>query len=121
MSKVTTSRQLAFSRQSGRCYYCNLPIWLGNPDLFSARYGLTLGETAFLRCTAEHLVARSDGGSDDPSNIVAACDHCNKKRHRRPVPLEPAPYKGLVDRRMSQGRWHWATLLSKLASVREDR
>ena len=119
--KITTGRQIAFSRQSARCYYCKLPMWLGHPGSFPARYGLTLKEAAILQCTAEHLVARSDGGSDDPSNIVAACDHCNKKRHARPIPLEPGPYKRLVDQRMSQGRWHRARLRSKLASMREDR
>jgi hypothetical protein len=118
MSKmITTGRRIAFSRQSARCYYCKLPMWLGHPGSFPARYGLTPKEANFLQCTAEHLVARSDGGSDNPSNVVAACAHCNRKRHSRRKPLEPEALKRLVDRRIGQGRWHVATLHSKLASV----
>ncbi|WP_370315223.1 HNH endonuclease signature motif containing protein [Roseivivax marinus] len=58
-----------------------------------------------LRCTAEHLQARSDGGKDTFDNIVAACWFCNTRRHNQKVPLEPEAYRQHVRRRMSAGRW----------------
>ncbi|WP_339009581.1 HNH endonuclease [Aeromonas popoffii] len=37
--------------------------------------------SAVLQCTGEHLQPRSNGGSNQPANIVAACRHCNGTRH----------------------------------------
>ena len=31
----------------------------------------------------DHIVPRADGGSHDPSNLRAACEHCNKSRGAR--------------------------------------
>ena len=95
MSKsLQRSRQLAFNRQGGKCFYCGLPMCLngqsGPPQ---------------LRCTAEHLKARSEGGSDTPSNIVAACWHCNYTRHKCKHPLDPQSYRDKVRRRMDRGAW----------------
>lgn len=59
-----------------------------------------------LRCTAEHLVARSSGGEDTPSNIVAACAHCNHTRHRRESPPTPEEYLAEVIKRVRRNGWH---------------
>ena len=99
-------RTTAFSRQSGRCYYCELPMWQDNPVEFAAKYRITSGQARSLRCTAEHIVARQDGGSNSRSNIVAACWVCNSRRHRRKVAPSPELYKQHVRRRINQGRWH---------------
>ncbi len=117
MFKATDkARKDAYFRQSGRCYYCQQPMWLGNPGSFSIQYGLTNRDAARFQCTAEHLKARQDGGSDDAFNIVAACAFCNRARHRRPRALEPEPYKQFVHRLQSRGHWHSPKLLSKLAT-----
>jgi DNA-directed RNA polymerase subunit RPC12/RpoP len=60
-----------------------------------------------LRCTAEHLLPRSDGGSDLPENIVAACAHCNHTRHKRKRPPDPKTYRADVMRRVARGGWHY--------------
>ena len=99
-------RNTAFSHQSGRCYYCEVPMWPDNPVEFAAKYGMTSGQARSLRCTAEHLVARQDGGSNSRSNIVAACWFCNSHRHRRKIAPPPELYKQRVLRRIRQGRWH---------------
>ena len=31
----------------------------------------------------DHIVAQADGGSHDPANLRAACEHCNKARGAR--------------------------------------
>jgi hypothetical protein len=36
-------------------------------------------------CTAEHLVPQSQGGTDDPQNIAAACKLCNNSRDQEVV------------------------------------
>lgn len=93
--QLLSSRQLAFDRQGGHCFYCGFPMWLSGA-----------GHPPRLRCTAEHLVPRSQGGTDRPGNIVAACAHCNGTRHKRKCPPEPAKYRDDVMRRIKQGRWH---------------
>lgn len=104
-TQLKHSRQLAINRQRERCYYCGPLMCLES----------TLGPRPLL-CTAEHLLPRHDGGSDDPSNIVAACLHCNKTRHRKKVPPDPASYKAEVLRRLMKGRWHPREVLAWSAS-----
>lgn len=105
--KLQRSRQLAFDQQEGKCYYCGFPMWMPGAH----------GPSQLL-CTAEHLTARSEGGSDDPSNIVAACIHCNQTRHKLKQPPNPDLYKAHVQSRIKKDRWfphhvrQWATSIS---------
>lgn len=99
-------RATAYARQSGRCFYCDSPMWTSNPREFALKHNITLAQAMRLQCTGEHLEARQDGGSDSLSNIVAACWHCNQRRHRRKEAPPPEHYKQFVRKRMSQGRWH---------------
>lgn len=39
--------------------------------------------------TADHITPKSEGGTDDPSNLRAACVLCNSGRGA--APLDPAP------------------------------
>jgi 5-methylcytosine-specific restriction endonuclease McrA len=103
---LSVPRSLAFSNQSGRCFYCNEPMWAENPHEFALKHKITLGQAKHFQCTGEHLKAHKDGGTADQNNIVAACWFCNQKRHKRKTPLPPDQYKQLIDRRMTQGRWH---------------
>lgn len=93
-TQLQRSRRSAFHRQQGRCYYCGLRMWLAGPP-----------GPELLRCTAEHLLARSEGGGNDRRNIVAACWRCNHARHaggRRP---NPEIYRGEVQRLMRCNKW----------------
>lgn len=80
---LARARTVAYTRQSGGCFYCALAMWLDNPLEFASKYGITLGQAKRFQCTAEHLEARQDGGTAFQSNIVAACRFCNQHRHRR--------------------------------------
>ena len=91
-STIQRSRQSAFDRQEGKCHYCGLRMWLHG----------TTGPIQLL-CTAEHLIARSEGGTAAPSNIVAACRHCNQTRHKRKNPPPPERYQAEVQRRIARG------------------
>jgi len=116
MTALTRLRTKAYSRQEGRCCYCGLPMWQTSPDELK-HLGLRPRTLAPLRCTAEHLLARQDGGRDEPGNIAAACVHCNGLRHRRKTPPPPDVYRTIVQKRLAKGKWHPPAL----AGLRQDR
>lgn len=112
------SRSTAFERQGGRCYYCNFPMWRGSIEHFARLHGITFGQARQFQCTAEHLLARQDGGGDGRGNIVAACLVCNQRRHKRKQPPEPEIYRELVQRRLNRGQWHITCALNNSKSSR---
>ena len=114
-TRLDRSRSAAYARQSGRCYYCEFPMWLDDPAAFCVRHNLTPKLAKLLRCTAEHLKARRDGGNDEAGNIVAACLTCNQRRHRPKLPLSPEQFREHVRARLRQGRWHPSKMLLALA------
>lgn len=103
---VIKHRSAAFDRQSGRCYYCGIQMWSDTPEAFARIYGLSLRQTRHFQCTAEHLVAKQDGGRDTRFNIAAACLLCNQRRHKLKNAPKPKEYKALVQKRLSKGSWH---------------
>ena len=113
---IAKKRQQCAMQQGFRCYYCQSPIWEHDPDTFCRRFGITAGQVPFFRSTAEHLLARQDGGTDAASNLVAACHFCNGHRHRTPNPKPPERYLHHVRRRMARGKW-LAPLIGKLPDV----
>ena len=114
-SRLVKLRRSAFLAQSGCCFYCGLPMWEDDPERFSRTLGPTVRQAQKLRSTAEHLHARCDGGLDIPSNIVAACAHCNQKRHGgRKVARNWTEHKAWVQRRLGVGQWFDKDLLTRL-------
>ena len=104
-NRYKSARDAAFKVQGGRCFYCNLPMWRSSPQEL-APLGLRPKTANPLRCTAEHLVAKCDGGGNGGVNISAACWLCNVRRHRRKNPPDPSTYKAFVQRKMAKGTWH---------------
>ncbi|WP_156968873.1 HNH endonuclease [Arenimonas metalli] len=78
----------------------------GDLGRFAASFGLSPALASRLSCTAEHLLARQDGGSDIVSNIAAACLHCNQTRHRMRPPPGPVAYRRIVNKHLQAGQWH---------------
>jgi 5-methylcytosine-specific restriction endonuclease McrA len=111
--KLSFIRKSAYSRQLGLCYYCKMPMWQGCSRSFQERYNLSPVQASRFMCTAEHLLARQDGGRDLVTNIVAACVYCNQHRHMRPIPLEPPLYEKLVTNRIKRNRWHGLEIIGK--------
>ena len=99
-------RSDAFRSQSGLCYYCKSAMWLNDIKSFAIKHSISINEAKRFQCTAEHLTARCDGGSNMKNNIVAACLFCNKKRHQRKNPPVPLKYLAFIQRRLKQGKWH---------------
>ncbi len=105
---LNKSRLKAFNLQQGRCIYCELPMWLDHPDAFAKKYKTSIKGAALFKCTAEHLLAKQDGGKDVESNIVAACHFCNQKRHKCRKPKDPIAYKHHVITKLCKGKWNSA-------------
>lgn len=118
MALTLKDRRLrAHAQQDGLCFYCCLPICEGDMQPFRRRYGLTAREAESLLSTAEHLVARKDGGTDGNSNVVAACWTCNEGRHQRKNrDLDWLKFRTLVQNRMRQRKWRPRSLLAKILS-----
>lgn len=113
MNPLKKIRHSAFIRQKGKCYYCNFSMWQDSAESFAKRHGITVKQARHFKCTAEHLVARQDGGRDVGWNIAAACIRCNRLRHQRKVPMEPEQYQSYVQKRVEKGGWHEARLASR--------
>ena len=107
MSNIKALRQKAFLSQNGRCHYCGCPMWEHDPTSFAKQHGISLKTTRRLQSTAEHLIARQDGGSDTAGNVVAACLHCNAHRHLGREASAPSAerYRARVQMLVSRGRW----------------
>lgn len=106
MPKLKRLRTQAFHEQGGRCYYCGLPMWLYTPPSLAAVGGRKYLVSPALHCTAEHLLAKCDGGPDRGDNIAAACEFCNRRRHRRKCAMSAESFRERVRKRMAKGGWH---------------
>jgi hypothetical protein len=118
MSKqLYRSRQSAFAAQEGLCFYCRCAMWRRSPDELTKAYGISEKLAKKLQCTAEHLKPRGEGGGDATCNIVAACLHCNRTRHKRKSPPSPEHYLSIVRSRLAKGKWHPAGIAKVLSDV----
>lgn len=115
-SNLSKKRFVAFNKQAGRCYYCGSPMWNDNPEEFAKYHKISMSYAARFQCTAEHLLARCDGGNNSPENIVAACLFCNNARHKRKKPPAPVQYKSIIQTRLRKGKWHPKKLQHLLCS-----
>ena len=102
MRRLVRHRHAAWLRQGGCCYYCDRATWEEVAETFAGGQGLTKRQIRLLRSTAEHLIARQDGGTDAAANIVSACWFCNSRRHRTRRPLDAARYRLRVQRGLTK-------------------
>jgi len=105
MKALKNLRRKKMIAQRGRCFYCDLPMWDEDLDPCLPISCRSAGLRKILRCTAEHLHPRTEGGANTTDNIVAACWYCNNSRHRRRQPLSPEAHRAHVQQRMAAGRW----------------
>lgn len=105
MGATKNIRKKKMIAQGGRCYYCDLPMWDDAVATVTQEHCRMKTPLKVLRCTAEHLHPRSEGGLDTAKNIVAACFFCNNQRHRRKRPRSPKAHRQHVQQRMVAGKW----------------
>ncbi len=120
MNTIQKRRQKAFVAQSGLCYYCMAPMWLGaeSRSVFARQFAVSNIIAGALECTAAHLEPRAVGGANSDTNIVAACKYCNQKRGGMcPVP-SPKLFRITVAQKVMEGRWHGASHLSLMRHSR---
>ena len=104
-------RRQALAHQQGRCFYCGLPVWEANGKRFAREHGIARAVARYLRCTAEHLVARQDRGASIRENIVAACWWCNHQRHHEGEKApKPDSWQTTTRARVGAGKWHPAVV-----------
>lgn len=72
------ARRLVLESAAGRCHYCG--------DVFD-------------ELTIDHVIPLSRGGSNSPTNLVAACLGCNQTKADRLFAEHPSPMKSAVSRR----------------------
>ena len=80
-------RTSAFYAQSGRCFYCGLPMWLTAPS----ELGLKASKARAFQCTAEHLVAQQDGAETCPGTWwprIAGATRGGTSGRDQPLPLK---------------------------------
>lgn len=106
MSNLKNIRKSAFTQQNGKCCYCGFHMWQDSAESFAKLHGITVKQARHFQCTAEHLLARQDGGRDVRENIAAACIRCNQLRHKRKYPMAPEQYQQHVISRVHKGGWH---------------
>ena len=104
-NRIRNHRQSAFLYQAHQCFYCGCPMWEDEPEKFAERHGLPLELARLARCTAEHVQAKCDDGTNARVNIVAACQHCNQTRHQTPEPLDSIQYRKFVRDNVKHSRW----------------
>jgi len=112
-NKIRKYRRKAYQQQHGLCFYCGKPMWLDDLHAFANRYAITISQAKQFRCTAEHLIAKQDGGKNSQTNIAAACIFCNRLRHARKMPLAPLEYKKIVLKRLRKSGWNAFVPLSQ--------
>ena len=115
--KLRRFRKVAACKQQHRCHYCDAPMWAARPEAFAERHGLRLEDCVHFQCTAEHVIARRDGGGER-RNIVAACRCCNIARHEAETPMSAEAYREHVQRAVGGSTWLTALLLSQETDVR---
>jgi hypothetical protein len=72
MTVTKSLRRFVEQRAHERCEYCHYPL-------------LVSGGTLHV----EHIVPRSQGGSDDPENLALSCQRCNGHKADKMEGLDP--------------------------------
>lgn len=73
-------RRRLSNRQGRRCIYCGRRMLRATP----------YNQLDDRRETIDHVLPRSKGGTNDPGNLVAACQGCNHKKADRIVTVAVA-------------------------------
>lgn len=121
MTRAQRHRRSAFIRQGGLCFYCRQPM-LPPGQLHALAQHLDISErvASEIQCTAEHLQARCDEGTDRHDNIVAAHRECNNRRHRMKPAPPPDTLTSLVQAQLQAGCWFRRPVQRALDQMRKS-
>ena len=65
--------KVLFAEQNGKCYYCKCDTVLPGPMLHRNKPSKNMA-------TREHLIPKSEGGTNSPINLKMSCYECNSNR-----------------------------------------
>jgi hypothetical protein len=82
--------QKRFGRGLIKCAYCGIDLIDEEYLNWHRSHGLEDGELK-TNASADHIVPRSRGGLDYPTNLVPCCKSCNSKKKDRIFPDEWVP------------------------------
>lgn len=89
MAVSAATRTIVRERARGFCEYC------------------CADETwQFVRFTIDHIVPRSNGGSDAVENLALACRNCNERRSNRSEGIDPETGESVFIFNPRQQNWH---------------
>src|SRR4051794_737694 len=67
--KIAKARLRAYNRQGGLCHYCGKPMVLAGVGTGICGKAVPRDFLRRMACTAEHLIAKKDGGTNALTNI----------------------------------------------------
>lgn len=76
------TRVRIYARDEWRCVWCTNEV--ERPLL--PEDGILVSGGVILQASIDHVVPRSRGGSNHPTNLITCCSRCNAKRGHRSVP-----------------------------------
>lgn len=86
-------------------------------DDFTCRYCGQFAPSVLL--TASHVVPQSEGGTDDPANLVAACYACIQGKKAYRAHMQRRPHPAVLSTRIVVGTKILALLPATMAQLRE--
>jgi 5-methylcytosine-specific restriction endonuclease McrA len=84
-----TTRQRIYARDEWRCVWCACAVaqlGMRGAHIASVAGTILTDGKRILQATIDHVVPRSRGGSNRPSNLITCCARCNAARGHRSVP-----------------------------------
>lgn len=95
---IRPEKRLAiYLRDSLRCVYCCADLHDADPQ----------------DITLDHITAKSDGGTNDASNLITACRHCNCARQDAPLARYAGPATRADIRRLTRRSLRRYVVLAK--------
>src|SRR5687768_14408598 len=67
--RCKSKRDRLFTEDGYRCAYCLTDLW----------------QLPIESRTVDHILPRKAGGTNDPTNLIAACHSCNSRRRDTPI------------------------------------
>jgi 5-methylcytosine-specific restriction endonuclease McrA len=92
-----------------RVEYRGREVWLGKCLHCNAHLMVALDGEPISRATLEHILPRSQGGTDSPENLALACARCNHQKGRRQdlaYATDPRA-RELVERLLAKRQQRW--------------
>ena len=112
MSIDMRKRFSAWKKTEGRCWYCGVELFEGDPETEknNSKKHTQKGREQYKRqFSVDHVVPKTDGGGDELDNLVPCCRVCNQRKNNRPLQVfrRILAWKMLVGFEFNQKQKDW--------------